>query len=179
MDTVFQSTLPRGERLSTTRAITIRAQFQSTLPRGERRRAPAPERITKSFNPRSHVGSDDRREVQSSLSIGFNPRSHVGSDRQIMGRGLRRRMVSIHAPTWGATASTTPSLVCISFQSTLPRGERHTAVANNKLGFNVSIHAPTWGATRPQRCQRRFRVVSIHAPTWGATPTTRRADSIA
>ena len=55
--------------------------------------------------------------------------------------------ISIHAPTWGATA------------------DKHRA----ELVFLISIHAPTWGAT--QLCLRVgvIRHISIHAPTWGAT----------
>ena len=37
LPTMFQSTLPRGERLTTTQTIYLRYLFQSTLPRGERR----------------------------------------------------------------------------------------------------------------------------------------------
>ena len=71
-------------------------------------------------------------------------------------RGVRRAWgitddqydeVSIHAPTWGATA-------------VHPGGE---------VVVGVSIHAPTWGATI-QRWERMGTIpVSIHAPTWGAT----------
>ena len=55
--------------------------------------------------------------------------------------------ISIHAPTRGATAVIRfPHHVSTSFQSTLPRGERHNeliALPN----FEISIHAPTRGAT--------------------------------
>ena len=78
-------------------------------------------------------------------------------------------LVSIHAPTWGATLASVLVVV----------------------GRAVSIHAPTWGATvllrwmlqlgylfqstRPRgarpldETQFLCQIVSIHAPTWGAT----------
>ena len=56
-------------------------------------------------------------------------------------------MVSIHAPTWGATA----------------------AADTLTSDTTVSIHAPTWGATLDNDGDRFMPEVSIHAPTWGAT----------
>ena len=84
---------------------------------------------------------------------------------------IRGRVVSIHAPAWGAT---------FAFR------------AYNYIA-NVSIHAPAWGATNTGRhaqiivqsfnprtrvgCDNMIRLlgspettVSIHAPAWGATP---------
>ena len=54
------------------------------------------------FNPRAHVGRDV--DISNLLRTGrcFNPRAHVGRDQSVLflvGSGL----VSIHAPTWGAT----------------------------------------------------------------------------
>ena len=56
--------------------------------------------------------------------------------------------ISIHAPTWGATAAA-------GFDS--PPG-------------SISIHAPTWGATLAAHRVGVEPRISIHAPTWGATP---------
>ena len=56
---VFQSTLPRGERLS----ISGISGWENT-----------------SFNPRSRVGSDQAYLLVHSLNLRFNPRSRVGSD---------------------------------------------------------------------------------------------------
>ena len=102
----FQSTLPRGERLVggyamvRHNAVSIHAptwgatltnltvaelkEFQSTLPRGERLD------IT----------------IKSTRYASFNPRSHVGSDFSCV-MYYTGRCVSIHAPTWGATACMT------------------------------------------------------------------------
>ena len=55
------------------------------------------------FNPRSHERSDDIAQIESYFNSDFNPRSHERSD------GLpstvdARFIISIHAPTRGATA---------------------------------------------------------------------------
>ena len=78
-------------------------------------------------------------------------------------------MVSIHAPTWGATLPTAAAPRLPVFQSTLPHGERHDFVEQAKLLYKVSIHAPTWGATQIYPPATNILEVSIHAPTWGAT----------
>ncbi len=71
IDTLFQSTLPRGERrLFRLRKQTKNRIFQSTLPRGERHYDPDVILCCKNFNPRSHEGSDSnfRQKVLFSLS---------------------------------------------------------------------------------------------------------------
>ena len=60
---VFQSTLPRGERPFRTKLLNIYAEFQSTLPRGERRDTQALSPPSWSFNPRSHAESDPKAAV--------------------------------------------------------------------------------------------------------------------
>ena len=77
---IFQSTLPRGERLCTTSYCFPSMTFQSTLPRGER-----------------HLSTMVKQYL---------------------------RMISIHAPTRGATNVTFDLSSYVIFQSTLPRGER-------------------------------------------------------
>ena len=54
--------------------------FQSTLPRGERLHCSAIAFAIPDFNPRSHEGSDLFLYSKRSLRIYFNPRSHEGSD---------------------------------------------------------------------------------------------------
>ena len=100
---LFQSTFPRGERLSEHSLNTQTEQFQSTFPRGERRRGflmgygfieyfNPRSRVgndltyichylsTAYFNPRSRVGNDGKRDNQIQLQKNFNPRSRVGND---------------------------------------------------------------------------------------------------
>ena len=55
--------------------------------------------------------------------------------------------VSIHAPTWGATAKDLKAAEREMFQSTHPHGVRLDGEGDTRDGGDVSIHAPTWGAT--------------------------------
>ena len=100
----FQSTHPRGVRLADDTVRALIAEFQSTHPRGVR---PGPE--TSAFT----------------LSASFNPRTRVGCDLLRVYQHTRYRLVSIHAPAWGATVR----MVLMDAIS------------------QVSIHAPAWGAT--------------------------------
>ena len=103
------------------------SKFQSTLPHGERPRQSFPIWYSfRSFNPRSHMGSDGCQHILIVNGHRFNPRSHMGSDtphaglpRPISSFNPRSHMgsdrgksttqytviVSIHAPTWGATSA--------------------------------------------------------------------------
>ncbi len=102
-DYLFQSTLPRGERLQQGDGFTADNIFQSTLPRGERPILPRSLRKQENFNPRSREGSDcsSSSNLQTALKI------------------------SIHAPARGATLNLEKVVAVCKFQSTLPRGERH------------------------------------------------------
>ena len=83
----------------------------------------------------------------------------------------QQRLVSIHAPTQGATCHTSALHPrSQKFQSTLPRRERPIADATVAIVLSVSIHAPTQGATTRDLYLGLKRIVSIHAPTQGATP---------
>ena len=55
-------------------------------------------------------------------------------------------LVSIHAPTWGATMTCDRPKSAQAFQSTRPRGARQGKQGGHRPS-GVSIHAPTWGAT--------------------------------
>ena len=144
------------------------------------------------FNPRTHVGCDYLCNVNKKGWHHFNPRTHVGCDalwvaawilpkkfQSTHPRGVRRgvfkkldlnKMISIHAPTWGATraevshpwpldnfnprthvgcdsrAFRSPRAY-ILFQSTHPRGVRRSDEGDRGVERAISIHAPTWGAT--------------------------------
>ena len=65
-----------------------------------------------------------------------------------MGDGYQevQEVISIHAPTRGATIIFQMSLSRTLFQSTLPREERPRKLFAKYL-FDISIHAPTRGAT--------------------------------
>ena len=168
---LFQSTLPRGERLTSSICCQKQIRFQSTLPRGERRsacvgccvtveisiHAPARgatrwhTRCKKSFsyfNPRSREGSDKLSVLVQPVVIDyFNPRSREGSDRLSITSSTLTKSISIHAPARGATAVPQGSKSISKFQSTLPRGERPEAARAASMENIISIHAPARGAT--------------------------------
>ena len=78
-------------------------------------------------------------------------------------------IVSIHAPTRGATQTKQTSRRTILFQSTHLQEVRLKRAASILQYMYVSIHAPTRGATEVLRCLFSIVTVSIHAPTRGAT----------
>ena len=77
--------------------------------------------------------------------------------------------ISIHAPTRGATPFPSPGGLYDTFQSTLPREERHSSVTRTTGSTAISIHAPTRGATAHFCSSCLYENISIHAPTRGAT----------
>ena len=80
--------------------------------------------------------------------------------------------VSIHVPAWGATTEFLAMRLPTMFQSTFPRGERHTA--NHGCLFWEMFQSTLPRGERP--CVIFLLdigvVVSIHAPAWGATSET-------
>ena len=77
---IFQSTLPRGERPLLPRHPHMDQRFQSTLPRGERPTSRPGLTSASDFNPRSREGSDTSISIQEPFFQYFNPRSREGSD---------------------------------------------------------------------------------------------------
>ena len=75
------------------------------------------------FNPRSRMGSDALASKCRWQMRCFNPRSRMGSDcaPKLLSP---KRLVSIHAPAWGATLRWLSRTRRPTFQSTLPHGER-------------------------------------------------------
>ena len=99
------------------------------------------------FNPRAHAGRDELASAKYSAIVWFQsarPRGARQSDRAGVDG---RRVVSIRAPTRGATVA--------------------GVIAH--CGASVSIRAPTRGATRRERRLGLRHLVSIRAPTRGAT----------
>ena len=119
----FQSTHPRGVRRAVSAARGYQKGFQSTHPRGVR-----PSFL---FPQKGHVN--------------FNPRTHVGCDRAVPGdRG--QHLISIHAPTWGATVLTVIWSFSGDFNPRTHVGCDRVWLRQGRAG-DISIHAPTWGAT--------------------------------
>ena len=144
--------------------------FQSTLPRGERRGVPLTLRTDRRVSihapaggaTRGHPGGPGRRAVSIHAPAGGATRYRYGFWR--VGR------VSIHAPAGGATVgSPNAALTPSKFQSTLPRGERHQATQNlvDARLFQSTLprgERPDCYATGAGKVR-----VSIHAPAGGAT----------
>ena len=121
----FQSTLPRGERHSTTFLISDIFQFQSTLPRGERL---------------------CHSKCLPASFIDFNPHSRVGSDGA--GRGSRQiYSISIHTPAWGATKDSTVLGHIIRISIHTPAWGATCLQKFCSHHREISIHTPAWGAT--------------------------------
>ncbi len=105
--------------------------FQSTLPREERRWLYCSDCRLYNFNPRSHERSDD-------ITIKW------------FGIGV----ISIHAPTRGATLQLILLSLVILFQSTLPREERRC------LDFAVAVCDSKFQSTLPR--EERLRQIFIN-----------------
>ena len=79
------------------------------------------------FNPRSHERSDVLLSAKKQALRNFNPRSHERSDSGNIVNVSAHAVISIHAPTRGATIR----------------------VSEEELAqIKISIHAPTRGATK-------------------------------
>ncbi len=143
-------------------------KFQSTRPRGARLSANGSLNVYGGFNPRAHVGRDYNSATNLYKANSFNPRAHVGRDFLSL-KDEKLCGVSIHAPTWGATSVTVknPRKGRVSIHA--PTWGATEDGGNEDLPFGVSIHAPTWGATLNRLRDSGQIGVSIHAPTWGAT----------
>ena len=129
---IFQSTLPREERPSTSWIRQSTTRFQSTLPREERRNGTftigaliaisihAPTRgATRTISQVSvfivFQSTLPREERPLWVSIlysvpNFNPRSHERSDAWCFRQSFTHIHISIHAPTRGATLPILPYL---------------------------------------------------------------------
>ena len=168
---VFQSTRPRGARLARlaeleqelvsihapTRGATCsragiyrRGCFNPRAHAGRDCEWMPSAAVAPCFNPRAHAGRDSSNEAKRNGTASFNPRAHAGRDVSVSSVGYHDIIVSIHAPTRGATwwrfrplaapACFNPrahagrdvfrehvELAQLLFQSTRPRGARLTS----------------------------------------------------
>ena len=122
----FQSTRPRGARPLLSLHVSTLKLFQSTRPRGARRASDRPTlwilqvsihaptrgatRVLqrrsmdrRGFNPRAHAGRDQLPLDRARPPRSFNPRAHAGRDDRAGADIVVVGVVSIHAPTRGAT----------------------------------------------------------------------------
>ncbi len=138
----FQSTLPRGERHELSCKTRCKQMFQSTLPRGERLIYHFIYHIKKLFQ--STLPRGERRARACTYT-----RTHIvsihaptrGATLSEVAEGITAS-VSIHAPTRGATYIYIIYYFRNKFQSTLPRGERLIALKTppNLSCFNPRSH---------------------------------------
>ena len=145
--TIFQSTHPRGVRHPADFWPMPWDAFQSTHPRGVRPMLASPLSVTMAFqstHPRGVRLVKSRHAVRQILISIHAPTwgaTGLQSERHCS------YGISIHAPTWGATVADGIIPHRTIFQSTHPRGVRHYTTRLKKDSTSISIHAPTWGAT--------------------------------
>ena len=121
---LFQSTLPRGERLGEIGKKDKTQVFQSTLPRGERQQQDQCHSRNCNFNPRSHEGSDLAHAL-SGCEVDISIHAPTRGATLELRIAAHYANISILAPTRGATYTRkNVSLSTRLFQSSLPRGER-------------------------------------------------------
>ena len=139
---MFQSTHPRGVRLPCGRCRICRNKFQSTHPRGVR--LPCGRcRICRNKFQSTHPRGVRRITVEEAAPITLvsihAPTWGATSTWRFSGKG---KHVSIHAPTWGATHAPAPYLFYKRFQSTHPRGVRPQAqnAILSTTSFNPRTH---------------------------------------
>ena len=167
---LFQSTHPHGVRLKSVKTqyiiinVPIHAPtwgathkmeqqphsqtFQSTHPHGVRHAQCLVSVITSQFQSTHPHGvrlSTGCKEYYSIIVSIHAPTWGATGCGKSSGRDYR---VSIHAPTWGATQTDAAVGVEHVFQSTHPHGVRQFNGAAPAVPIIVSIHAPTWGATQ-------------------------------
>ena len=186
---VFQSTRPRGARRFLQMACNLIFGFNPRAHAG-RDQDCSGYVVAPSFNPRAHAGRDLLVAASLLMDFGFNPRAHAGRD-SVDPFFAQPTVVSIHAPTRGATTETasagdqplgfTPRahagrdlFLCFfrhrsRFQSTRPRGARQDwrGVSEEHSCFNPRAHAGRDYQSDYFNCW--LSKVSIHAPTRGAT----------
>ena len=121
---IFQSTLPRRERLLRMPAGLHPSDFNPRSRVGSDLLNYFEGRCREDFNPRSRVGSDTYRLFPFIELSNFNPRSRVGSDQP-------RSIILIYIIYFNPRSRVGSDLICpmsgviiCKFQSTLPRRER-------------------------------------------------------
>ena len=153
------------------------------------------------FNPRTHVGCDtaiSSSAIQASwisihaptwgatlVLIAYDAVLVISIHAPTWGATYGRRLqhsvqaISIHAPTWGATSRlAADECMVLIFQSTHPRGVRHSDVAPLTVELQFQSTHPR-GVRPVLKVFRGYTTeISIHAPTWGATRAVLAAGKI-
>ena len=83
-------------------------------------------------------------------------------------------LISIHVPSWGTTGPAVCDRFSIGlFQSTFPRGERHSAMRNFRSDSYFNPRSLV-GNDQSQSSLLLIQEISIHVPSWGTTSNKRR-----
>ena len=128
--------------------------FQSTLPRRERLHSRSIHLCLLYFNPRSREGSDSSALDPQDTLLLFQSTLPRRERRILYKFRLQRDQISIHAPAKGATRTWETSSLAWQFQSTLPRRERHPCGCIgyfNCNNFNPRSREGSDGEKLPQR----------------------------
>ncbi len=139
----FQSTRPRGARLSVPAAGQFCHTFQSTRPRGARHNGAPSQLERNTFQSTRPRGARRAVSVAFFSAVSFNPRARAGRDGGFATLYSSETIVSIHAPARGATRSSAIWNQSALFQSTRPRGARrdHQRFGINRHCFNPRARA--------------------------------------
>ena len=154
-------------------------EFQSTHPHGVRRHTKTIiNKGIKSFNPRTHTGCDKSfSAAQAFLLVSIHAPTRGATAQGV--RESNGQGVSIHAPTRGATEYILPGTIPpLAFQSTHPHGVRLSAPLAVPLPLTVSIHAPTRGATTPEWAGMSTVTASFNPRTHTGCDGNRRCNRI-
>ena len=123
-------------------------RFQSTFPRGERlSRRDLHLALLYYFNPRSREGNDPSWGGYWCWDDEFQSTFPRGERRIFVHRPTFIRQISIHVPARGTTYIADTKHYIDKFQSTFPRGERQEQRIKNKRRYKISIHVPARGTT--------------------------------
>ncbi len=210
-DIGFQFTRPRGARLPRVRSALCRRCFNSRAHEGRDGTGDHRGKDIRCFNSRAHEGRDHGQCIGRLEINRFNSRAHEGRDRTVQetafscssfnsraheGRDtppialLPIGVVSIHAPTRGATAGGNIYHLAPWFQFTRPRGARRGFRTASGLTLPFQFTRPRGARPAKRRHEQEhhsfnsrahegrddtvipvflLEAVSIHAPTRGAT----------
>ena len=168
---MFQSTHPRGVRLSILIYGVECTRFQSTHPRGVRLLHWYERLGYEEFQSTHPRGVRHRRPPRHSFILSFNPRTHEGCDSFVVDGAYKDVFQSTHPR---GVRPRTPNR-CIRYSCFNPRthegcdqGEVQKPTVEER--FNPRTHE---GCDSQCGTQLQRQSVSIHAPTRGATPGRR------
>ncbi len=146
----FQSTPPRGGRRRAGAIYCLADMaFQSTPPRGGRPVIADTSRLSFLVSIHAPARGATRRCISTEARHGVSIHAPARGATPTSMITVQYGQVSIHAPARGATAISIGQLASQwLFQSTPPRGGRHSGRDGELYLVLVSIHAPARGATK-------------------------------